>query len=177
MKKVAIIAVILVVIVAIVSVIILKPFNKEKEVENENSNVSPTSSDDHTEEYLGTGYGLNIKREDAIYYEEDGSTSVERTSFIYYGENGECKIWTRYFNCGESTVVEDTLSEEEKEVVLNAINDSIKLGEAEPDRKSEQNEGAHASSGVQYINEDAPSKINPINLVKLNIIQDTLDVL
>ena len=91
MKKVTIIAIIIV--VAIVGVIFFN-FNKEKNVKN-----------DYAEEDFGVKYGLNIKKEDAIYYEREGSTSVERISYIYYGENKECKIWTRYFDCGESKII------------------------------------------------------------------------
>ena len=163
MKKVTIIAIIIV--VAIVGVIFFN-FNKEKNVKN-----------DYAEEDFGVKYGLNIKKEDAIYYEREGSTSVERISYIYYGENKECKIWTRYFNCGESKIIEDTLSEETKKMILNEIKKSIKSGKIELDKDKIQTEGGSDFTGVQYIDKNTSLAIQPINLVKLNIVKDIYDIL
>ncbi len=167
MKKVTIIAV--VIVIAIAGVIFFSFYNKEKNVKN-----------DYGEEDLGVEYGLNIKKEDAIYYEREGSSSVERISYIYYGENKECKIWTRYFNCGESKIIEETLSEETKEMILNEIKNSIKLGEIELDKDKIQIEGGEGGSdftGVQYIDKNTNLGIQPINLVKLNIVKDIYDIL
>lgn len=163
MKKVTIIAIIIV--VAIVGVIFFN-FNKEKNVKN-----------DYAEEDFGVKYGLNIKKEDAIYYEREGSTSVERISYIYYGENKECKIWTRYFDCGESKIIEDTLSEETKKMILNEIKKSIKSGKIELDKDKIQTEGGSDFTGVQYIDKNTSLAIQPINLVKLNIVKDIYDIL
>ena len=163
MKKVTIIAIIIV--VAIVGVIFFN-FNKEKNVKN-----------DYAEEDFGVKYGLNIKKEDAIYYEREGSTSVERISYIYYGENKECKIWTRYFNCGESKIIEDTLSEETKKMIVNEIKNSIKSGKIELDKDKIQTEGGSDFKGVQYIDKNTSLAIQPINLVKLNIVKDIYDIL
>ena len=127
-------------------------------------------------EVIGTEYDLNIKKEDAIYYEQKGSSSFERVSYIYYGENGECKIWTNYFNGGDSKTIEKTLPEETKEMILNKIENSIKNGEVEHNEDEIQNEGASTFKGRQYIDKKADLEIEPIDLVELNIVKDITDM-
>lgn len=115
-----------------------------------------------------------ISYDKEVYYEYDGSSSVNRKSTIY-SDNDKWIIVTEYFNSGRNKTITKKLNDDDKKEILDKINENSSASD-NLDHESDDAVGGSSFYAMEYINSDDGKEITPVNLIELNIVEDVYDV-